>query len=90
MSVSGIMYNGVIIEGLIPTTIARKTDFDSKITELEQKINTQQKKIDELEQKKNTQQLKIDELEKHMHKNLAMFELLRLRIESLEKIKKND
>jgi hypothetical protein len=85
MSVSGIMCNGTIHELLIPSTIARKTDFDSKIFEFEQKINTQKNKIDELEQKNEAQQTKINELEKHMQQHSAMFELLRQRIEALEK-----
>jgi uncharacterized coiled-coil protein SlyX len=90
MSVSGIMCNGTIHELLIPPTIARKNDFDSKISELEKKNEFQKSKIDELEQKNNFQQSKIDELEKHMQQHFAMFELLRQRIEALEKIKKND
>jgi len=91
MSVSGIMDKyGTIHELLIPPTIARKTDFDSKITELEQKNNTQQMKIEELEQKNEARQSKNDELDKIIHQHSAMFELLRQRIEALEKIKKND
>ena len=57
--------------GTIPPTIARKTDFDSKICELEQK--------------NEAQQTKIDELDKHIQQHSAMFMLLRQRIEALEK-----
>jgi peptidoglycan hydrolase CwlO-like protein len=85
MSVSGIMCNGTIHELLIPPTIARKNDFDSKICELEKKNNTQQNKIEELEQKNEVQQTKIDELHKIIQQHSAMFELLRQRIEVLEK-----
>jgi peptidoglycan hydrolase CwlO-like protein len=90
MSVSGIMCNGTIHELLIPPTIARKNDFDSKIDELEKNKKVQQTKIDELEQRNKLQQTKIDELEKHMQQHSAMFELLRQRIETLETIKKID
>jgi len=75
MSVSGIMCNGTIYEGLIPPTIARKTDLESKFVEL--------KKINDI------QQLKIDECEKIIQQHSAMFELLRQRIEVLEKLNKN-
>jgi uncharacterized coiled-coil protein SlyX len=99
MSVSGIMCNGTIHELLIPPTIARKTDFDSKICELEKKNDFQQSKIWELEKKNESQQTKIDELEeknklvqskidelnKIIQQHSAMFELLRQRIEALEK-----
>ena len=85
MSVSGIMCNGKIHELLIPQTIARKNDFDSIFNELNQKIDIQQLKICELEQKNEVQQTKINELEKHMQQHSAMFELLRQRIEALEK-----
>ena len=85
MSVSYIMSDGKIFEELIPSTIARKTDFDSKIFELEKKNNIQQNKIDDLKQKNEVQQTKIDELDKHIQQHSAMFELLRQRIEALEK-----
>ena len=85
MSVSGIMCDGKIWEGFIPPTIARKTDFDSKICELEKNNDFQQSKIWELEQKNEVQQTKIDELHKIIQQHSAMFELLRQRIEVLEK-----
>ena len=71
MSVSGIMCNGTIHELLIPPTIARKTDLESKFVELKQ-MN-------------QVQQTKIDEYEKIIQQHSAMFELLRQRIEALEK-----
>ena len=71
MSVSGIMCNGTIHELLIPPTIARKTDVESKFVELKQ--------MNQL------QQTKIDEYEKIIQQHSAMFELLRQRIEALEK-----
>ena len=71
MSVSGIMCNGTIHELLIPPTIARKTDVESKFVELKQ-MN-------------EVQQMKIDEYEKIIQQHSAMFELLRQRIEALEK-----
>jgi len=71
MSVSGIMCNGTIHELLIPPTIARKTDVESKFVELKQ-MN-------------QVQQTKIDEYEKIIQQHSAMFELLRQRIEELEK-----
>ena len=85
MSISGIMCNGTIHELLIPPTIARKTDFDSKICELEKKNDFQQSKIWELEKKNESQQTKIDESHKIIQQHSAMFELLRQRIEALEK-----
>lgn len=75
MSVSGIMCNGTIHELLIPPTIARKTDVESKFVELKQ--------MNQL------QQTKIDEYEKIIQQHSAMFELLRQRIEVLEKLNKN-
>ena len=75
MSVSGIMCNGTIHELLIPPTIARKTDLESKFVELK-KIN-------------DVQQSKIEEYEKIIQQHSAMFELLRQRIEVLEKLNKN-
>ena len=75
MSISGIMCNGTIHELLIPPTIARKTDLESKFVELK-KIN-------------DVQQLKIEEYEKIIQQHSAMFELLRQRIEVLEKLNKN-
>lgn len=75
MSVSGIMCNGTIHELLIPPTIARKTDVESKFVELKQ-MN-------------QVQQTKIDEYEKIIQQHSAMFELLRQRIEALEKLNKN-
>lgn len=75
MSVSGIMCNGTIHELLIPPTIARKTDLESKFVELKQ-MN-------------QVQQTKIDEYEKIIQQHSAMFELLRQRIEVLEKLNKN-
>jgi hypothetical protein len=75
MSVSGIMCNGTIHELLIPPTIARKTDLESKFIELKQ-MN-------------EVQQLKIEEYEKIIQQHSAMFELLRQRIEVLEKLNKN-
>ena len=47
-------------------------------------------KIEELEQKNEAHQSKNDELDKIIQQHSAMFELLRQRIEALEKIKKND
>lgn len=88
MSVSGIMCNGKIHELLIPQTIARKTDFDSIFNELNQKIDIQQSLIVQLEQKNEVQQTKIDELHKIIQQHSAMFELLRQRIEELEKKQK--
>jgi hypothetical protein len=90
MSVSGIMDNGTIHELLIPPTIMRKTQFEEyKIQVLEPKNNEfkeyfifLQSKIQELE-KKN------DEYEKMIQQHSAMFELLRQRIEVLEKLNKN-
>jgi hypothetical protein len=84
MSVSGIMCNGTIHELLIPPTIARKTDLESKFVELKKINDVQQLKIDELEQKNDVQQLKII-----IQQHSAMFELLRQRIEVLEKLNKN-
>lgn len=75
MSVSGIMCNGTIHELLIPPTIARKTDLESKFVELKQITYVQQ--------------LKIEEYEKIIQQHSAMFELLRQRIEVLEKLNKN-
>jgi hypothetical protein len=89
MSVSSIMYNGTIHELLIPPTIARKTDLESKFVELKQINHVQQLKIEELEQKNNIQQSKIEEYEKIIQQHSAMFELLRQRIEVLEKLNKN-
>jgi hypothetical protein len=75
MSISGIMCNGTIHELLIPPTIARKTDLESKFVELKQITYVQQ--------------LKIEEYEKIIQQHSAMFELLRQRIEVLEKLNKN-
>ena len=55
MSISGIMCNGTIHELLIPPTIARKTDLESKFVELKQYNDIQQSKIEELEQNNNVQ-----------------------------------
>ena len=88
MSVSGIMCNGTIHELLIPPTIARKTDLESKFVELKQYNDIQQSKIEELEQNNNVQQSKIEEYEKIIQQHSAMFELLRQRIEVLEKLNK--
>ena len=71
MSVSGIMCNGTIHELLIPPIIARKTDLELKFIELKQ-MN-------------ETQQMKIDEYQKIIQQHSVMFELLRQRIEALEK-----
>ena len=75
MSISGIMCNGTIHELLIPPTIVRKTDLESKFVELKQITYVQQ--------------LKIEEYEKIIQQHSAMFELLRQRIEVLEKLNKN-
>lgn len=56
-----------------------------KINELNQKIDIDQLKIQQLEQKNEAQQTKIDELHKIIQQHSAMFELLRQRIEALEK-----
>lgn len=66
----------------MPRTVV---NWNPEITELRQKINTQQNKIDELEQKNEVQQTKIDELYKIIQQHSAMFELLRQRIEAFEK-----
>lgn len=89
MSISGIMCNGTIHELLIPPTIARKTDLESKFVELKKINDVQQFKIEELKQMNEVQQSKIEEYEKIIQQHSAMFELLRQRIEALEKLNKN-